>query len=401
MGLSINWPWVKREVLGSSTWYGAADVAEAGGMGSGLLEAIVGWIAQKASDHVPYVVNEDGEALGHPYDALLAEPEPGVPWADWLPAVIWDLLVAGNAYADRGRSPAPQGLAWLPESNLIATGAAGYRSTSGVSYVDRQVVHWRMRRDPSSPRTGVSPLTSVLSELAVDSQAAAFALWALRNRGTPWLMFTPDKEVGRSPNAESRQALEAELTGLTTGSRQGRAVVIPVPGQVHFPNSTLGGLVTSALRAVPEERLTAIYHVPASVVGLGTGLEQTKVGATLSEARKAAYKDGVIPVMHKIIRSLELSLGIKLAVDLSNVEELQDDLTAVSTRISAQVTSGIRTVASAQEELGIEVDDRAHVYYVGGIIIREGELDLQDDISLPTAVEDPDADGDEEVAEGD
>jgi hypothetical protein len=42
----------------------------------------------------------------------------------------------------------------------------------------------------------------------------------------------------------------------------------------------------SALRNVAEERVCAALGVPAAVVGFGTGLEQTKLGATMRELRQ-------------------------------------------------------------------------------------------------------------------
>jgi hypothetical protein len=60
------------------------------------------------------------------------------------------------------------------------------------------------------------------------------------------------------------------------------------------------GFDVSPLRDVSEERVCAALGIPAAVVGFGTGLQQTKVGATMKEMRQLAWTGGLIP-MQKIV----------------------------------------------------------------------------------------------------
>ena len=86
------------------------------------------------------------------------------------------------------------------------------------------------------------------------------------------------------------------------------------------------------VHALAEERISAIFGLPPSVLQLGTGLEQTKVGATLKEEIRLAWEDGVLPMMKMlefffnkaIMPVFDMEPTDELAFDKSNIEILNE-----------------------------------------------------------------------------
>jgi hypothetical protein len=154
------------------------------------------------------------------------------------------------------------------------------------------------------------------------------------------------------------------------GDMRGEPFVVGAPTKVETIQWDPEKLNLSALRAIPEERITSLLGIPAAVVGFGTGLEQTKVGATMAELRKLAYENAIIPSQKIILEALNKSLlpeyetneTIMLEYDLSDVRVLQEDEGKKIERLNTAVTGGWLTVAEAQREAGYEVDETQNVY---------------------------------------
>ena len=77
----------------------------------------------------------------------------------------------------------------------------------------------------------------------------------------------------------------------------GATVVIREQTKAQQIRTDLSGAALAQIRNIAEERVTAALGVPAAVVGFGSGLEQTKVGATMRELRR---QDGKIASCHKL-----------------------------------------------------------------------------------------------------
>jgi hypothetical protein len=104
----------------------------------------------------------------------------------------------------------------------------------------------------------------------------------------------------------------------------------------------LQGFDVGPIRDISEERVCAALAIPAAVVGFGTGLQQTKVGATMREMVKLAWQGGIEPnqaiMADELDRSLlpEFQKNIDLFrthFDTSQVEALAESPTEKTTRV--------------------------------------------------------------------
>ncbi|KKK94465.1 hypothetical protein LCGC14_2682580, partial [marine sediment metagenome] len=142
------------------------------------------------------------------------------------------------------------------------------------------VIHFRKGIDPDNLRKGLSPLKGLLREIWTDNEAAKFTAALLRNMGIPGLMVSPtDKDV--TLTLEDAKAIEEEIDVKFKGEGRGKTIVALGPTKVEQFGFSPADMDLSALRNISEERVTAALHVPAAVVGFGSGLQATKVGATM------------------------------------------------------------------------------------------------------------------------
>ena len=128
---------------------------------------------------------------------------------------------------------------------------------------------------------------------------------------------------------------------------------------------------TRGLRQIPEERVTAVLGLPAAVVGLGTGLEQTKVGATMRELRELAYENNIVPTQRLFEEEITTQLlpdfvsnvqRWQFGFDLTDVRVLQDDENERAERWVKLVQGGIATRAEGREAEGLPVGDTDRVF---------------------------------------
>jgi hypothetical protein len=126
------------------------------------------------------------------------------------------------------------------------------------------------------------------------------------------------------------------------------------------------------LRRIPEERVTAIFGLPAIVVGLGAGLDRSTF-SNFEEARQAAYESNVIPTQRLFAAELQTQLLPLVGnadtevvdFDLGDVRVLQPDLDTMFARLDRAVQGGWLTVNEARQEAGFEALPDGDVLYVG------------------------------------
>ena len=107
------------------------------------------------------------------------------------------------------------------------------------------------------------------------------------------------------------------------------------------------------------------------MVGFGTGLETTKVGATMGEMRKLAWQNGIVPVQRIMAAELDRSLlpwyesnpaRFRVSWDYGAVQALAEDENAKATRLNVMVTGGWLKVSEARTEMGMESTPDDEIY---------------------------------------
>ncbi len=334
----------------------------------------------------------------HALPALLRAPNLSYSGAQLWFATLLSWWLDGNAYwfKNRDGSGAVRELWYLPhwmvEPRWDRTERAFvdyYRYTTGgmmVELAPEDVVHLRYGMDPENVRLGYSPLKSVVREAYTDGEASNLVASILRNKGVPGIMFSPENGV----DVDDPESLKSYFKDKFTGDRRGEPMVMTAPMKVQEFGFSPQELDLSSVHNLGEERVCALMGLPAAVVGFGTGLEQTKVGATMAEMRRLAWTDCIIPMQSAIAQDLTRALlpdfggkpGQEVGFDHSGVAALEDNLDKQAERVERSVRGGYMMVSEAREVLGLPVDDSQKIFLrsIGIMEIAEDGTEVVRDV---------------------
>lgn len=366
------------------------------GQDSSVVMAPVMWIAKNAVQAVPEVLKEvDGlpeKQIKHPLTELLRKPNNAYTGKQLTIGTIISLLTSVDAYWIKVRDNRGQvAELWLAPSNLIEP--MNFPGNEGASFIDYysyqpgqgeirldpiDVVHFRNGINPRDVRHGISLLYPILREVYSDTEAANFTGALLANMGIPGVIISPkDKEAGMTePEAKAVKSKFMETFG---GDKRGEVMVGTVGVNVEQFGFNPDELVLDKLRNISEERACAMFGVAAAVVGFGTGIQQTKVGATLIELRRSSWEDGIIPNLDIIADTLADSLlpdfeqdpeAFTVSHDLTGIRALRESEDAKFKRANTGVNGGWLRVDQAQAMAGIEPDETQRVYLRRGNLIE-------------------------------
>jgi phage portal protein BeeE len=371
------------------------------GLGSSVLAAPLNWLMRTFPEAPPLVEQlrekEWGEVVAHDLTRLLRRPNPF-----YGGRILWMATILEFAFGEafwlkiRNASGKVVQIWWVPCDTMEPkwpkdgkTFISHYEykprgSGSSAEDIDvRDVVHFRFGIDPDNTRRGLSPLGALWREIATDDQAANFTAAILRNLGIIGVVISP-KEKSGGARKEDVEAVKKYLKEHFTGDKRGEPLALGSPTDVNLMQYNLQGFDVSPIRDVSEERVCAALGIPAAVVGFGTGLHQTKVGATMKEMRQLAWTGGVIPMQEIIADECDRSLvpefekddDYRLRFDSSKVRALWEDVNDKHDRIRKDVLAGIITVKQAQELLGYSIDGERDVYLqpVNLIQLPDGSL---------------------------
>jgi hypothetical protein len=144
-----------------------------------------------------------------------------------------------------------------------------------------------------------------MREVYIDDQAANFTAAILKNLGIIGVIFSP--KDGTIPKEEA-EALKAYVQANFTGDKRGQAMMFTGAMDAQLLQYNLQGFDVGPIRDIVEERVSAALAIPAAVIGFGTGLQQTKVGATMREMVKLAWQGGIEPNQAIMADELDRSL---------------------------------------------------------------------------------------------
>lgn len=359
---------------------------EVNGYQSAIIMACVSWAMRTFPEAPVYLRkrNTDGSwdnTYEHPMVSLLDTPNPYYDGGLLQMASVADYNIDGNAYWMKIRSGAKRvvQLWWIP-SSLIEP-KWGYGSTEYITHYEyspggipekippEDIVHFRCGLDPNNIRKGLSLLKSLFREIFTDDEAANMTASLLKNVGVPGIVLSPKEgQVEISP--EQADNIKQKFKEMTTGDRRGEPLIMGTGTDVSQFGFSPQQMDLKALRRIPEERISGVLGVPAIVAGLGAGLDRSTF-SNMAEAREFAYESNMIPtqrIFGSVIRRQLLIdfeddiTGWQVAYDLSEVRVLQEDENKKAERISKMVMGGYVTVADAQRETGMPVDETQNIY---------------------------------------
>ena len=383
LSLDLQSPWLFSDAPRTRVDY-RREVGS--GYGSSVLMAPVNWVARTFPE-APLVVEQETpegfeKVLGHDLTALLRQPNPFYSGTTLWMATLSSWILSGNAYWIKVRNAQRKPIElwyvphWMigpkwPEDGSVFISHYEYRPKGYGERIEMEdVIHFRHGMTPHNPRLGLSPLHAVLREVFTDDEASRFTATVLRNMGVIGIVMSP-KEGGITATEDDVAETKKKLMERFTGSRLGEPLVMDRATDVYQYGFSLDKMDLSSIRNISEERVCAALGIPAAVVGFGTGLQQTKVGATMKELRRLAWEGNLIPTQRFFSEALEGSLlpdfeerpeQFRVVFDRSDVEAMKESENELNERLATAVKGGYMQVAEAREEKGLEVTDADRIY---------------------------------------
>jgi HK97 family phage portal protein len=364
------------------------------GLRSNVLMSPVMWVMRAFTEAVLVVQRREVDAggglqwrrsLDHDVELLVKRPNPFYSEDALWKGTALSYVMDGNAYWRKVRNAfgAPVQLWYVPHwmirpeyptdgSRFISHYTMSGGGLGGpFTLSPRDVVHFRFGLDPEDPRLGYSPLKAILREVLTDDEAARFSGKILENMGVPGLVVSP--KDGYKPNETQVTRLQNYFDTAFSGDRRGKALVMGGSTDVHQFGFDPGKLMLPSLRDISEERICAALGIPSAVVGFGSGLQSTKVGATMRELVKLARVQCLNPMFWTFGETVTEQLQtdfvgekfrqtFRCRFDVSEVSAFQEDAKSEAERIALLVREGILRVDRGQQMLGLEVDTSRAVY---------------------------------------
>lgn len=371
------------------TGLAAADTNR--GLAANVVMAPVMWIQRTFTEAELVVQRRKPDdmwerVVDHDMELLIAKPNLAYDGDALWKATVLSYVMDGNAYWWKVRNDLGDvvELWYLPhwsikpdapglDSRGVITRYIVSATGTPIALPPRDVVHFRFGIDPENPRLGLSPLASLMPEVETDMQAAAFSEEVLSNMGVPGMIISP-KDAGARPTEKQIEELKAYVQTAFTGGghNRGKTMVMGVPTEATQFGFDPNKLMLANLRDISEERVCAVLGIPAAVVGFGSGLQSTKVGATMAQLVKLAWVTCLIPMQKTLARTVTTQLlhedfvgqarRYRARFDMSEASSFQEEFDLRVTSAMKLVEADVLRIDRAQQMLGLEVDPSHAVY---------------------------------------
>lgn len=239
-----------------------------------------------------------------------------------------------------------------------------------VKLPPQDVIQLRWGVDRDDHRLGWSPLKNVLSEILQDDEAAAFSTSLLINLGVPGVVLSPRDPL--DPGPTDTEAVAKSFSAKFTGGKRGEPFVMSKALRVDMVSFNPQQMDLTALRRVPEERISGALGWPAILAGLGVGLENATY-SNVDGLREFATEQTLVPLWRlggkqmtrQLLYDVEQDPKRQLRFDLTEVRALQKDEDATVNRLNVAIGGGWATVAEGRREIGLPIEDQHNVFLRG------------------------------------
>jgi HK97 family phage portal protein len=377
---AYEFPFGSRSPLSGVNY--AAEVRN--GMYSSVVTSALCWM-MRTFPEAPVVVQRSKDerwenVVPHGLTKLLRRPNP-----EYGGRILWMCTILDFCFGEafwlktRDGNEEISEVWWVPRATMTPRAVTTKRDSKTVGMLDHylyqpglgaetreldpdDVVHFRFGKDPANPLRGFSPLAAVMRDVYTDDQAANFTASILRNLGIIGAVFSPKNDtIPKEDAAKLKDYIQTKFTG----DNRGTAMLFTKGMDVQLMQYNLQGFDVGPIRDIAEERVCAALAIPASVIGFGTGLQQTKVGATMRESIKLAWSGGIEPLQAIMADELDRSLLpefhanvdlFRTHFDTSQVEALTETPAEVTARVSTLFDGDIIKLSEARRDLGYPVD---------------------------------------------
>jgi HK97 family phage portal protein len=362
-----------------------------------LVMAAVRWVGNTLPEApLTVVTNRKGKdevIPNHPLVQLFKRPNPYHSGSTLLKCFALSWVIDGNAFFLKRRNGQGKVIElyylphWMVEPRWSADGStfithyAYCVDGAETRFEPSEIIHIADGMNPLT-RRGLSPMRSLFREIFSDNEAANFSAALLVNSGIPPYIVTSKED--RPLDVE---ALKEEFVRQTQGDQRGKPIIASGGIEVKQLSFNPESLNLKSVRMVNEERVSAVLGIPAIVLGYGAGLERSTF-ANFKEAREAAYESYIVPLLRHLEEELTLQLladfttdnTARVSHDLSQVRVLQEDQTALYTRLTIGVKGGWIKRSEARAAVGLEVGPEDEVYLTATSTDSTNSLDPINDL---------------------
>ena len=255
--------------------------------------------------------NDEVLHTSHMATDILHRPSGNMTWRELSLSIADGLIGCGNVYLLPVTSSELRLLDWRhmrgPRRGQMWYEYRDPWSGSIMRYGLDDLVHLRYQRAPDGVN-GQGPLNAaVLEEIQTDVLARRYTSTLLRKMGVINFAITPADEK-ESISQEHASAMERALGSRFTGRNRGGVAVFAKRLQFHEFQGVMQRVDMRQIRWVPEERVYMACGVPPALVSIGTGSEQTRVGATLEYLTNHYWVNTVQPLLNTIAEQLTVQL---------------------------------------------------------------------------------------------
>jgi HK97 family phage portal protein len=340
------------------------------------LGAVINWVCRTFPEAPLQVYERDKygtflPSVDHELELLIETPNPFYGSIQLWMGTLVSFLLDGNAYWLKRRDTTGKlrELYYFPHtvlfpcSNISTSFITHYEYFSGVGKPQEisidDIVHLRDGFDELDNKRGRPKLRSILREIFTDNEATAFSAALLNNMCVPGIIISPSNKDDEIKPA-ARENMKKDFKEKFTGDRRGEPMVMSLGVTIQPVALNPQEMNLELLHRIPEERIAAVFGVPAIVAGLGAGIATT---ANFKEAREHAYESNIIPlqamfaqqIKGQLLWEFEKSLkGFKLGFNLSEVRILQDDQNKKFTAVNIAVLGGWMKVSEARAQAGLK-----------------------------------------------
>lgn len=321
----------------------------------------------------------------HPLSLAVAEPnkfyDDTVLWA----GTVLSWVVDGNAYWYKLRSGTGQVVGFIYVPHFSISPKSDKNNDAGtelITYYEyrfqgkkivipmSEIVHFRAGIDPMNQAKGLSRLGAGLREICTDNEISTFMAAMLRNMGVPGVILSPKDANMQTPTPEQTERIKSLWKSKFTGDSRGEPFVAPFPIDMASPAFNPEQLLIDKMGDRPEERICALIGMPAAVVGMGAGLESTKVGATMLALKAQAWENCILPMQRQFGKQLRMQTREdfdyrdyqQIRFNTTQVNALQDDRDLLWKRVGTAYQQGLIMRSEGKRIIGLDVTPEDDIY---------------------------------------
>ena len=349
----------------------------------GVVYLIISSILRKAND-VPWGVfkpgaNDERAELvkkGHPLNDLMWRPNPRESWSDLIESLGGYLLLRGNSYgfgvipAAGSKAGQVEELYCMPadktapvETKDWLNPVDGYTmkqpDDSTKKYESSAVMHVKYW-NPDSAVVGLSPLQAMTKMVTLADSGLNAQVRQQQNQGPAGVLYDESSEEAWTTD-QSRKVQNWFRSFFPGGRQQGELPV--VGGKLGYVKLGLSAADLDILEAlqVTTRQLCSGFGFPAELLND----KEASTYNNVSEARKAALTDAVLPLLRRLRDGLNRFIGpgfkdeVFLDIITDGIPELQDDRKAQAEMLDK---AWWISVQRKQAIMGEKVDEKLPKY---------------------------------------